>query len=301
MSKWISGKVLLGRWNIRPFELLEYVQKGLQPHTEFGKPIPRPDVSLNEKLLQNAEEQLDMLKWQHKDLSRPPEEWEDESVVPSFSYIPRHKRIYYAKIECEEKIKQTKKRIKWLKDELHSIKDPSWQHFSAPDSEEKLNIIIKSLVNSLYLLPFVERFEKEHLELLKENEQISEETVFPCKPGTRWEDITIILLADDMVRLKTPQGEGRFTYHQLGFADKRKSDAPTQLWDLLKAFAMVQGRIVRSEEAEYHPWLPDKTKRLNKHLQKVFGINERIYKSHYKVEKGYVTRFRILDHRKTGD
>jgi hypothetical protein len=303
MSKWISGKVLLGRWNIRPFELLEYVQKGLQPHTEFGKPIPRPDVSLNEKLLQNEERQLGMLKGQHKELSRPPEEWEDELVdgKSSFSYIPRRTRIYNAKIECEEKIKQTKKRIKRLKDERHSIKDPSWEHFSAPDSEEKLNIIIKSLVNSLYLLPFVERFEKEHPALLKENEQTSEKTVFPCKPGTRWEYITIILLADDMVKVKTPQGEGRFTYHQLGFADKRKGDQPTMLWTLLKAFAGTQGRISRSEGVEYSPRLPDSAKRLDKSLQKIFGINERIYKGHYRAEKGYTTRFTVLDHRETGD
>jgi len=141
----------------------------------------------------------------------------------------------------------------------------------------------------------------ERSELLKESEQAPEETVFPCKPGTRWEDITIILLADDMVNVKTPQGEGRFTYHKLDFADKRKGDEPTQLWDLLKTFAITQGRISRSEEAEYIPWLPDRAKRLNSHLKKVFRINERIYKGHYRAEKGYVTRFRVLDHRETGD
>jgi len=294
---------LLGRWNIRPFELLEYVQKGLQPHTEFGKPIPRPDVSLNEKLLQNAERQLDMLKGQHKDLSRPPEEWEDELVdgKSSFSYIPRRTRIYNAKIECEEKIKQTKKRIKRLKDELHSIKDPSWQHFSAPDSEEKQNIIIKSLVNSLYKKENIFALEEGHPELLKENEQTLEKAVLPCKPGTKWEEITITLMADDMVRIKTPQGEGRFTYGACGFADKRKGDKPTMLWALLKIFAENRGRISRSEGAQYVPQLPDTTKRLNKHLQRVFGINERIYKGHYKAEKGYTTRFTVLDHRETGD
>ncbi len=300
MSKWISGKVLLGRWNIRPFELLEYVQKGLQPHTQFGKPIPRPDVSQKEGLLEIFERQLDQLIGKHKDLSRPLEEWEDELVDPkriTFYYIPRETRIYNAKIECKEKIKLTKKKIKRLKNELHSIKDPSWKHFSAPDSEEELNIIIKSLVNALYKKEDI--FALEHSELLKESEQAPEETVFPCKPGTKWEDITIILVADDMVRVKTPQGEGRFTYHQLDFADKRKGDKPTVLWTLLRTFAENKGRISRAEGIPYLSQLPNTAKRLDWHLRKVFEINKRIYKAHYKSEKGYTTRFTVLDHRET--
>ena len=45
MSKhWLNGKALIDRWNIYPFELLDFCKKGLQPYTKYGKKIVDIDL-----------------------------------------------------------------------------------------------------------------------------------------------------------------------------------------------------------------------------------------------------------------
>ena len=115
-----------------------------------------------------------------------------------------------------------------------------------------------------------------------------------CKPGTQWKDITITLVSNEMVRIKTPDTENLLTYHNLGMADKRKGDSPIILWVLLKIFAQNNG-FISSQNQQYDPKLPDTAKRLNYHLQKLFRIKESIYVGHYKKEKGYRTKIKFKD------
>lgn len=135
---------------------------------------------------------------------------------------------------------------------------------------------------------------------------IQRNKVFPCEPGTQWEDIKITLVANDMVRIKTPQGEGRFTYHELGMADKRAGDKPKLVWGLLVVFARRQGVLSPSDSLysqdrvtgtanKYKGTICDATKRLNKHLKEVFGIDESIYKWHYRKYKKYETKIFFSD------
>lgn len=125
-------------------------------------------------------------------------------------------------------------------------------------------------------------------EILREKEP-----VFLC-PGASWKDVSITLVANDMVSVKTPQGEGRFTYHDLGMQNKRKGDKPNALWALFKLFAKHKGYITR-QNIEYDRRLPDTAKRLDNHLKRIFKINERIYTGNYKQEKGYRTRIEFND------
>ncbi len=113
--------------------------------------------------------------------------------------------------------------------------------------------------------------------------------MFPCSPETKWEDIKITLVSDDTVRIKTPQGEGRFTYHELGMSDKRSGDKPKIIWELFKIFSKNQGRI-SSDNPKYDPRLPDTAKRLNRHLKDLFEIKDSIYKGHYRKMKRYETK-----------
>jgi hypothetical protein len=48
---------------------------------------------------------------------------------------------------------------------------------------------------------------------------------------------------------------------------------------------------------DYYKKLPDYTTRLNKHLQKIFGINDSIFKYHYKKYKAYITKIVFSDSR----
>ena len=121
--------------------------------------------------------------------------------------------------------------------------------------------------------------------------------VFPCRPGTRWEDIKITLTGDDTVRIETPQGKGTYTYHDLKMADRRSKKKPTMIWTLLKSFAKNEG-IIAPKNTDYAPELPDTAKRFNAHLKNLFGINESIYQGHYKKIKGYKTRIFFSDQTK---
>lgn len=118
--------------------------------------------------------------------------------------------------------------------------------------------------------------------------------ILPCESGTRWEDITITLLADDTVSIKTKHGNEKLSYHELGLSDKRKGDAPTMLWEILKLFIKQKG-LISARGDSYNPKLPDTAKRLNMHLKKIFGINESIFAGHYKQNKGYRLRFSTID------
>lgn len=110
--------------------------------------------------------------------------------------------------------------------------------------------------------------------------------------AAKWEDVTMTLLADDMIKIKTPQGEAKFTYHQIGLQDNRKGDQAGMLWGLLKLFAKNNG-FISSKNTSYDPKLPDTAKRLNNHLKKIFRIQKSIYAGHYKKEKGYKTKIKF--------
>ena len=197
------------------------------------------------------------------------------------------------------------------KKERPTLSPPFFRSSDEMEEYEHLYDIIKNDPDRIAFKSIeLEAFEKKHPELLEEDKTKpqdekdkttgqrlaeQEKTIFPCTLGTRWGDITITLVANNMVRIKTPQGEGRFTYHQLGMQDERAGDKPTMLWELLKLFAKNSG-FISSQNPNYDPKLPDTTKRLNKHLKEFFGINETIYTGHYKKEKGYRTKIKFYDY-----
>lgn len=123
---------------------------------------------------------------------------------------------------------------------------------------------------------------------------------FPCAPGTKWNEIIFTVKADDLVFVQTPHGRARVSYHQLGFADRRSGDRPKgTIWPLFLLFAQLKGEI-SSANTKYDRNLTDGTRRLNKHLNRMFGIDDSIYKAHYKKSRCYQTKFTICDERDHG-
>lgn len=91
-------------------------------------------------------------------------------------------------------------------------------------------------------------FDEDGAMILRNPDSVSEpnskDELLPCKPGTKWEDISIWLVDNDMVRVGTPDGERLYTFHQLDMADGRKPNKPRQtLWPLLMLFAKNNGVI----------------------------------------------------------
>jgi hypothetical protein len=157
-----------------------------------------------------------------------------------------------------------------------------------PTQQETL---MDKLLDAWYPLDQVEAISGAKSQKIIPNAKTTKLTV---PPGTQWKDIKITLISDDTVRIKTPNLEERFNYSELALSDKRKSDSTTLLWELLKLFAKNNGLIL-SNDPDYDPKLLNSTKRLNKHLKELFGINDSIYQGQYKIERGYRTKIFFSD------
>lgn len=130
-------------------------------------------------------------------------------------------------------------------------------------------------------------------------ESPAEKPKLPCAEGTKWEEIKITLLSNELVKIETPRGSGRFNYAQLGLTDRRKGDAPNKIWRCLTMFAEHQGNVSSSSSGipfDIKENLVKNASRLNMHLQEVFGIKESIYEDiSYKSAKRYKTKLFFSD------
>lgn len=128
-------------------------------------------------------------------------------------------------------------------------------------------------------------------------EEIPKEKILKCGPGTKWKDIHITLISDDTVEIKTPSDKERFGYQKLGLRGNREDGKPKKLWAYLTCFAKAQGVISAKtfDDPELKKDLITYASKLNKYLQGLFGINESIYKGHYKKKMRYDTKIMFSD------
>jgi hypothetical protein len=112
----------------------------------------------------------------------------------------------------------------------------------------------------------------------------------PPPPGTKWEDVKITLTASDTVRIETPHGKGKYTYHTLGMADGRCADKSKEVWTTFSLFAVNHGVVPQKGAITFIDNLTEKAKRLNKHLKDLFKINDRIFKHNFKKYHRHETK-----------
>jgi hypothetical protein len=321
MSKFVSGNELLAQ-GIRDFELLSYVRKGLQPYSDLGEPIPSPDIEAKQSELAWLKEQLEgdekylessFYKVQEAFTESEPKkitklDLAKSGAAPSLVGRLKHAekaRDYRWQRRFPQDFKDAVEKRQARRDALESeisAEGYSWKNYQLPDPELEARRVLLLLVNSLYRKEDI----RKHIKDLIGDEWTSaanlggEETasILPLRSEAKWSDVWITLVANNMVRIKTPQGNDRLTYHELGMVDRRSGDRPTMIWELMKLFAEHSG-FIASHNIKYDPKLPDTARRLNKHLQKLFGIRDSIYTGHYKKEKGYRTKIRFDDLRAT--
>lgn len=139
-------------------------------------------------------------------------------------------------------------------------------------------------------------------ELVGETQNLKPEKIGRAKDAS-WKDFTISVISDEMCRIKTPKGEEKYHYSQIGMADKRKIEKPTLLWHMMKMFAIASGCISQKTMAVYAHGrdsekiedIPKTAQRLDKHLQKFFGIKDSIFAERYKKHHEYRTKITFRD------
>ena len=124
---------------------------------------------------------------------------------------------------------------------------------------------------------------------------------FPSPSGLKWDGVNIIVVSDDSLKIEAGGHRETYTYAELGLADKRKVDAATQLWTLIKVLANYQGRIPTKNNLPINisKQLPKHISRLRKVLKDVMQIEDDPFDP-YQKGKEYHTRFSIRDGRDIG-
>jgi hypothetical protein len=302
MSNWIYGKDLIGHWDIEDFELFGFLKKGLQPYDKHGRKVIDSDS----------------LEWGRK---WTPEHCENLVRGTQTGIVMTNSGPLVSPRLTEQEIKQEGKEFfeSLPLKILNPPKDSPYMSFSLPFNEKEAT---KAIASAKYFkfkkdeasefaekhdLPRLDQGKSDHTSAEEPNKKEAVETspeksdnpeatkLFPCKEGTKWEDVKITLIASDTVRIETPNGKGRYTYHELGMADKRPGDKPKEVWETLKLFASNQGIFPQENQKVNEKNLVEKAKHLNAHLKKLFGIKERIYKHFYKKLRRYETKIKFSD------
>jgi hypothetical protein len=321
IPKYITGSQLLNKYGMRGFQLLEHVINGLQPYDKVtGKPIPPPSVVQRLSELRELEYSINI----HQDALMKLEGLSDDSpdpddprtipVIEGEGSYPggggqnvrkrTARTVRESKQEYRSLIKKKKDRIKTIREELPS--DMSWKSYNLPNSQIRMEAVLRRLSEEVFneeeFLKLIERqaaAEATHQEINKR-----QSAIFPCAPGTKWQDIRITLVALDMVKIKTPLGEDRFTYHELGMAHGMNKE-PLMVWGILILFAKNHGVLSKQDfQKERIPGtatagkrgLSDMCKNLNRHLKTLFKIEESIFKDHYNKYKKYETKILFSDY-----
>ena len=151
-TNWISGQRILSRWNIKNFELLLLVKKGLQPYSsDLGQPVPPPTMQKKEGFLQDTYGILLDLKSGLEELriktgkSTTPQ---PELVFKDRIDLTSNKTFEVIERALIYRIKEAKKLIEDIK-EVFSKESGDWADYT-PFSPEEERRIIKELLTHIY-------------------------------------------------------------------------------------------------------------------------------------------------------
>ena len=154
MSGYKKGSDVLTEWDIRGFELLEIVQKGLQPHNQNGLPIPPPEISCKRMEIAELYRQCKKLEREMVSpiLDKPLPEYTKKDFMLA--------RIGYA-IEMSErnrpKIENLKESIQKCEKELAPFKKNEWGLFQFK-TDQQISEAIRVLTESLFRKADLEKF-----------------------------------------------------------------------------------------------------------------------------------------------
>lgn len=296
MTDWIKGRELLeAPYRLTRRDIFNAVIDGsLDPHDKEGRRV-FPNDELDKKYERLLALRIDLDEAKERFLKIYEERIADRKLELDHGFVGNRAPDIKTYIEIElprlrqeesQILQERPAQIEKLENEL------AWAWKDLDLSPKQHEALMERLLDVWYLKDEVELF----LEAKSQKQSVAatKSSDLTVPPGTQWKDIEITLVSDDTVRIKTPDWERRLTYHQLGFADKRKADEPIKPWRLLKIIAQNNG-IISRENLKYDPTIPDTAKRLNTHLKKLFGIDDSIYLGHYKREKGYKTKIRFTN------
>ena len=124
----------------------------------------------------------------------------------------------------------------------------------------------------------------------------------------KWEEITITVTSDNVVRIGARGQSKKHTGEELGFADGRVGDKLTMVWGQLLVLARFNGELTNKDMAQYGIKESEQFKQrisaLRKRLREWFDIdNDPFYRykegNEVKTRNSYKTKFKLVDDRQS--
>jgi hypothetical protein len=153
-THWISGKDVIDRWSILPFELFEYCKQGLQPYNKFGIKIVDIDP-----LIKNAD-------FTYEDVEKSVIRWAKEKVFDSYGMV-RPDVIKRTRFEYEARLKEA----------AGISSNAVLKSFTIPSEENEAEKVIQDIFDWQFKMGEVEEFEKLHnIQISKSNNHNAKKT-----------------------------------------------------------------------------------------------------------------------------
>nr|CRH06173.1 conserved protein of unknown function [Candidatus Magnetococcus massalia] len=129
-----------------------------------------------------------------------------------------------------------------------------------------------------------------HADLFPEEEEVASSPLFPTPRDATWGDLRIRFLDGHRATLFCQGVSKTVNFSTMGM-ENRRSREPSVQWDLLEKLAAGHGRFSWKSSGA-NKQIPQQIRRLNKDLQRYFGIEERavLWRDD---ESAYCTRFEI--------
>lgn len=146
MSKYITGQEILEHWEIKSFELFDYVKNGLKVYTRTGRDFDCPPKYNLKTKLDNIDNWI--AKMEHPDfpknlLDLDEERWAYERLTYDAPQIVL-RQLKQTKIDIIKKLEI----VEMKKDKKNRC---SWYYCDLPDSEKEAEQVIDDIVNSSFL------------------------------------------------------------------------------------------------------------------------------------------------------
>ena len=126
---------------------------------------------------------------------------------------------------------------------------------------------------------------------------------FKTMNDLQWNEVSIVFVTDESVRVGARKESRNYNYTELGFADSRKADMHDTHWGLLRGIAYLDGKIPTNQpdilDLKTRGTTEKQLQRMRKRLKEFFNISE----NPIPVKKGklaefkYETEFKISDER----
>ena len=122
--------------------------------------------------------------------------------------------------------------------------------------------------------------------------------VFPSAPDLRWEEVSMTLVSDEVIKVRARKQLSEYRFDQIGFKNE-KNGKPNILWWFLRALAQKGGELSWDNAGRYGTQLnqnqvQSNVKRLRKSLREFMAIKDDPFYPYKKV-KAYQTRFTLTN------